>query len=1298
MRRRKVTITSDILKANRRSLIYDYGKFTPLEYDKESIQENEDKDQPKKDEYPPVSFLQLYKYATGLDKLFIFIGTIFCVVSGVCSTVLSLTFGDATGAIVKYVYIVNSLNETTQGEESIAAAELTDAITEFVIVSCSLGTAILISTYFSTLLFNYSALRQTYRIRDLFLGKILDQDISWYDMHQTGDFASRVADDLKKVEEGIGEKVSIFIFYEVIFVGSILQGLIKGWELALICMISFPVTTVSMGFVAWISSKLAKQEMDAYGEAGAVAEETLSSIRTVVAFGGQEKEEERYDNLLLFARNNNIKRSFLNGISNAMMWLFAYGSYSLAFWYGVKLILTERDYPEDERVYDAGNMITIFFSVLTGTWYFGMASPYIEIFGIAKGAASKIFGIISSEPKINASKGNGIKPKKIDGNITFENVHFTYPSRSDVKILQGLNLTIKSGETVALVGSSGCGKSTCIQLIQRFYDPTSGAVYVDDNKISEFDLTWLRNQIGVVGQEPVLFETTIAENIRYGYKTATQDDIERAAKKANAHSFIKTLPQGYNTMVGERGAQLSGGQKQRIAIARALVREPAILLLDEATSALDTSSEAIVQAALDAASNECTTVIVAHRLSTVRKADRIVVISAGQVKEQGSHDELIAARGAYYELVTAQISPDEDEEEEEKTEITEMNNSVSVTKIDLLRQKSIDSPIGRPSYILTDADIAPDTEDTETTSSSLWAIIKFNSPEWWVILIGCISSVVTGAGMPIYAIVFGDVLGVLADEDPEYVQSQTNKFAILFLVIGIVTGIATLFQTYMFGIAGEKLTMRLRSRMFKAFLTQEMSWFDNKDNGVGSLCARLSGEAASVQGATGQRIGAMLNATATVIIALGTSFYFEWRVAFVALCFAPLIVLSIYLEQKIIAKESQGHYKSLQKSTKIAVEAISSIRTVASLNCEQTFHDLYMKEIVPYQAAAKRNTHFRGVVYGVSRSLMFYAYSAALYYGTTLVMNEQLDYARVFIVAESLITSSWSLANALAFTPNFQKGLIAANRILDLLSRVPKIQDGSENVHERWEKGNIEYEKIYFSYPTRPTIPVLKGLNLSVLQGKMVALVGPSGCGKSTIVQLLERFYDPTHGQVNADGKGIEKMNLSALRSHLGIVSQEPNLFSKTIAENIAYGDNSRTVSREEVIDAAKKANIHNFITSLPLGYDTKLGEKGTQLSGGQKQRVAIARALVRNPKVLLLDEATSALDAESEKVVQEALDNAKVGRTCISIAHRLTTIQDADVICVINHGRVAEIGTHSELLSLKGLYYNLHSLQSGLT
>ncbi|KAF5296383.1 hypothetical protein FQA39_LY12502 [Lamprigera yunnana] len=1101
---------------------------------------------------------------------------------------------------------------------------------------------------------------------------VLNQDIAWYDTNQVGDFASRVADDLRKVEEGIGEKASIALYFVIVCVCCVTQALILGWQLALVCMISLPLVIFTMTFISSISAKFALSETNAYGKAGEIAEEVFTALKTVVAFGGQRTEGDRYNKHLLFACNNNIKRALFNGVGEGLTWFFMFSSYAIGFWYGIHLIVRDYWLPSNLVTYDAGTLISIFFSIFSACWYFSSILPYLEVFGIAKGASVKIFCVIASEPKINASKDSGIKYTKVKGKITFEDVHFNYPSRSSVKILNGLDFTINPGEKVALVGSSGCGKSTCMQLIQRFYDPDAGSVYIDDYDLKWLDLSWIRSYIGVVSQEPILFETTVAENIRLGCPNASLEDVRQAAEKANAHSFIKELPLGYNTLVGERGTQLSGGQKQRIAIARALVRKPSILLLDEATSALDANSEATVQAALDiVSSTECTTVIVAHRLSTVRKADRIIVISDGRVKEQGNHDYLMSVKGAYYELITSQVSEDQ-VRIEPRDVITEIS-----------RHDSIDESVKKTHL--------EDVSQKNGKPESAWAVMRFSAPEWWAVLIACIASVVNGAGMPLFSVVYGKIMGVLANVGDVYLEHKASTYSYSFIGLGFGLGLTSFLQTYFFSFSGEKLTMRLRSQLFMTFLSQEVGYFDDEDNSVGALCGILSSEAASVQGATGQRIGNILSSLSTVVIALMVAFLAQWRIALVALCFAPVIIFFVYFEKKMLFKESQSSFKALQSSTKIAVEAINGIRTVASLCSESTFHSLYMAEVVPYQIMAQCNAHFRGVVYGISRSLMLFAYAACFYYGATLVKNKNEDYSHIYTVTMCIMTGSWSIAKGFAFTPNLQRGLIAASRINAKLKREPLIRDGSDNGDEKWSEGIIEYRNVQFSYPSRRTVKVLKGFNLSILPNKTTALVGASGCGKSTIVQLLERFYDHDSGIISVDNKAINTMKLSTLRSQLGIVSQEPNLFSKTIADNIAYGDHSRCLSETEIIQAAKCANIHDFITSLPLGYNTELGEKGTQLSGGQKQRIAIARALIRNPKILLLDEATSALDAESEKVVQEALDKARRGRTCIIIAHRLSTVQDSDVICVIDQGRVAEMGTHQELLRLKGIYYNLY-------
>lgn len=645
------------------------------------------------------------------------------------------------------------------------------------------------------------------------------------------------------MEDGLGEKVVIFVHFIVAFVGSVVLAFIKGWQLSLVCLTSLPVTFIAMGFVAVATSKLAKMEVNIYAGAAVVAEEALSGIRTVKAFEGEHKEVFAYKAKVVAAKLLNIKRNMFSGMGFGLLWFFIYASYALAFWYGVGLVIKGR-HDEYYANYTPGTMITVFLSIMMGSMNIGMASPYIEAFGIAKGACAKVFQIIEQIPTINPIEPRGKNLNEPLTTIEFRDVEFQYPTRKEIPILQKLNLKIHRGQTVALVGPSGCGKSTCIQLIQRFYDPQAGNVFFNGTNIKDINIKYLRERIGVVGQEPVLFGQSIYENIRYGREDATRADIEAAAAAANAAIFIKKLPKGYDTLVGERGAQLSGGQKQRIAIARALIRDPEILLLDEATSALDTASESKVQAALEKVSQGRTTIIVAHRLSTVRRADKIVVINNGEVVESGTHQELMSIRNHYFNLVTTQMGEDDggvlspsgnmlknfdikDEDEQEIKVLDDEDVDDQIGKLDKKKKRNKSDP---------------------KEPSPMMGVMRLNQPEWIQIAVGCICSVIMGCAMPIFAILFGSILEVLTSEVDEYVRENTNQYSLYFLICGIVVGIATFLQIYLFGIAGEHLTERLRGLLFSAMLKQEVSWFDDRANGTGNLCARLSGDAAAVQG------------------------------------------------------------------------------------------------------------------------------------------------------------------------------------------------------------------------------------------------------------------------------------------------------------------------------------------------------------------------------------------------------------------------------------------------------------------
>ncbi|CAL1272518.1 unnamed protein product [Larinioides sclopetarius] len=1132
--------------------------------------------------------------------------------------------------------------------------------------------------------FSLAASNQAFRIRCMFMSSVLKQDIGWYDTNETGDFASRITGDLQRIQDGIGEKVGICISFLSSTVLCIAVGLYYGWKLGLVILSVTPVLTIAMAVMSKVQASVSREEMQAYGKAGAVAEEVLSSIRTVFAFGGERKEIQRYDSCLIPARSKGVKRGLTTALGAAITWFCIFAGYALAFWYGVKLILDDWDKPKDEKEYTGGTLIIVFFNVMSASMFIGQTAPYFEAFAIARGAAAKIYSIIDREPTIDSSSELGLKPESLDGFIRLKEVFFNYPARPTVPVLRGVTLDIQPGETVALVGPSGCGKSTIIQLILRFYDTESGEVKLDGYNVKDLNVGWLRDHIGLVGQEPVLFSTTIAENIKYGKQDATQEEIEKAAKIANVHSFIDTLPKKYDTLVGERGTQLSGGQKQRIAIARALIKNPKILLLDEATSALDTESESVVQAALDEARQGRTTVVVAHRLSTIRTADKIVVLKDGEVQEVGTHDELMLSKGIYFELVSTQTKTDEEDDEIDELEEIEKSMPKLDRRFSNLSNGSVEPIDGLPGVVNRQLSSAGSGIGRQMSITSGGYNRQISALSNFERQMSNISAGKDGAAM-------------VLSKDKDKIPDETDYLSLLFLLMAISSGVLTFLQIFMFTIAGEKLTSRLRKMVFSNILAQDMEFFDHPKNSVGSLCSRLTSDASSVQGATGSRISTLLQSLSTLVASIVLALWYNYKIGLVVLAFIPAVLIGAYFEGRVVSSDSKSEKKGTEKASKVAIEAIESIRTVASLHEERTFLKQYHDALVGPHRKSRLKSHVRGIIYGFAQGLQAFAYAGTMYYGSILVSEDDLKYSDLLKVLEGVMIGAMMIGQSVALAPDYQKAKVSAVRIFKLLDLRPKIDAFSKDGNTLDDvQGYIHFQKVHFNYPSRPRVKILRGLGLDIEPGQTVALVGSSGCGKSTCVQLLQRFYDADHGSVMLDEENVKDMNVANLRSHIGVVSQEPVLFSYSIAENIAYGDNTREMDMNRVMEAARQANIHNFITTLPQGYDTPVGDKGTQLSGGQKQRVAIARALLRDPKVLLLDEATSALDAESEKIVQDALDRASSGRTCLIIAHRLTTIQNADVIMVIHKGKVVEKGTHQELLNKRGHYYNLHNTQGG--
>ncbi|KAE9524995.1 hypothetical protein AGLY_015045 [Aphis glycines] len=1255
--------------------------------------------------------LRIFRYADIWDMILMIIGTIMSLATGASLPILAMIFGNMTNTFIRQTSALNPItattsdysvlrptlsNETTTKFDSIpplSPEEFNSYMTQFALYYLYIGIAVLISAYIQTWCWEMACERQVYRLRNVFFSQIIRQDITWFDTNQSNDLTSKLFDDLERVREGISSKFSMLTQYVSTFISGLLVGFYISTKLTGILLLVGPIIIGIMGFLSLNASKACHREQIKYAEAGSIAEEVFTSIRTVAAFGLEKQGISRYVAALDKGRNIATKRYRVFSIGLGTVFMLMYIGYGIAFYYGANLVSIGEATP--------GTVFTVFFSVMAGSFSIGSALPYLNSVSTAIGVARNLYGIIDRVPKIDSYSKKGLKPRKVIGKIEVRNVDFRYPSRPAVKVLNNLNFTIKPGQTVALVGSSGAGKSTIVGLLLRFYDPEAGQIYLDSIKLTDLNVHWLRDQIGVVSQEPILFGVSIADNIRYGREDITHDELIEASIQANAHDFIKELPNGYNTYVGDRGCQLSGGQKQRISIARALVRDPKILLLDEATSALDSQSEGIVQDALDRVMKGRTTIIVAHRLSTIKNADVIHAMKDGKIYESGTHTELMDKKGLYYKLVVTQtnICNEEKEEknlrEEDKTDDYEnseeiLEDCLECEEEDLKEITDIPEELLKLNKIRKMSIIQFHNNCVKKNSKyCMWKLIKFNSPEWAFLLFGCIGCIVNGGLVPIYAYFYGQVFESLTLKGEE-LKREARFWSFMFVLLGITAGLTIVCQTWLLTFASEKLMMRLRAMAFTNILRQSVGWFDNKDSNPGCLTTKLARDAPIVKAAGGMRAGQVMSAVVTLTIAICIALIFGWKLAIVLSLSVPLIVGAGYQQQMGLRKNQRRDAKFMDEAGRIATESVQNVRTVQSLGKEEKFVELYHKSLKVPNKEAKKQAYIYAALFALSQSITYILYSVAFKYGSYLVLHGEMTPSAVYRVFFALSFSAHSVGHTMAFLQDYAKAKHSASLIFQLIEKPTEIDSQSNDGDKPEIIGKIAFKGVSFSYPSRKTKKVLNNMDFTVEPGKTLALVGESGCGKSTVISLLERFYNPSFGVIEVDGIDIRKINIKHLRNNIGLVTQEPILFDCTIKENISYGVSSNDVPFDAIVEASKKANAHNFIMSLPQGYDTIAGDRGTQLSGGQKQRIAIARALVRNPKILLLDEATSALDTESEKIVQEALDEARKGRTCITIAHRLSTIQSADYIAVVWRGQITELGSHEELQKLKGCYYEL--------
>ncbi|KAJ5987255.1 hypothetical protein N7451_011620 [Penicillium sp. IBT 35674x] len=1307
---------------------------------------------------------------TPTDVFLITTGLFFSIASGVPFPLLGIVFGD----------LINDLNTTSCSSTPRQTTDVSGAVRQKVLYVIYITIANFCFLYIHCSCWSYVSERIARRYRRRYFESIIRQETGYVESLPTGDVISRLVSDIEVIQSGTSEKVGIVISTVSYFVTSYIVAFIKVPQIAGMLVSVVPCYFIMSYGGGYYIKKYSGRITEHVNAATSIASSSLSHLTLVHAFNSHERLEKLFAAHLSGYRLDALKKALAHAVQLGLLYFIAYSSNALAFWEGSRLIADSVE--SNGSGVSVGAVYTVIFVLIDASFILSQVAPYVHVFASAAGASERLMVVINRESQIDGTSESGDLSAPFDSeDITFNGVHFTYPSRPDVPVIQGVTFSIPPRKHTAIVGPSGGGKSTIVALLERFYDPMLGKICIGDQNFCDVNVRYLRGNIGFVQQEPSLLDRSILENIAYGLVTSASEKhhhltefihgssltdlvakmrsgmtekaaladfdpriaeivalVRDAAASSNALYFIDALPFGFATGVGSSGGQLSGGQKQRIALARALVRDPAVLILDEATAALDSTSERLIQDALARVAERVTIVSIAHRLATAKDAHKIVVIQKGRVVEEGSHVELVAAGGSYAEMVRLQdlgkLSPTAGSNQDPIREVRETSQTFSDTKEAFLEVSGADiTDKTLPAYTATaiketgKEQRKQKKKEKKKRKPSGWLTAKFTfsiiRPNLLYVLLGLAFAVVIGGSYTAEAVIFGHTVSALSPcTGAGSIRHSGHLYGLLFFIIAIIEFSANVIAGCAFGWAADKILYRMRILSLRSLLSQTVQWHGTEDRTPGTLITYITGDAAALGSITGTTIGLLLATAVNLIAGLVVSFVIAWKITIVLLPTIPILLIAGMMKLRTQANFAERHQKAFAQATAITIEAVDNIRAISAFSLEKQSYSVYERALkAPYQETLQ-SIAFGNVFLALSFSISALVYALAYWWGTKQIVAGLYSQTQFFIVMPAILFSTQSCGQMFALAPDISKAGLAASNITELLttnSSEAELSPGipgkitSSDLHllgeeitdpEAFHRGQqsadstgpppamkgigAELQNVHFEYPSRPGEPVLRGLSLKIKPGQFCALVGPSGSGKSTTFAMLERFYRPESGAVIIDGVNITRQLGTGFRDEIALVPQENVLFEGTVAFNIGLGARpNHEPTQAEIEEACRMANVHEVIMALPQGYQTTCTRDGRQFSGGQRQRLSIARALVRRPRLLLLDESTSALDVESEKRIQDALATLAGRTTIVAIAHRLNTIHRADCIYLIEKGRCTEQGTHEELIERSEMY-----------
>jgi len=1097
----------------------------------------------------------------------------------------------------------------------------------------------------------------------------------YFDQSRTGDVLMSLAEGVERLEAFFGRylpqmivaalaPVLIFAFMAII---DFRTGLV---------FLAFALLTLVLPniFHRWTrTSSMARR--DAYGALGADFLDAVQGLPTLKAFG-----QSKARGLLLADRARALFRTTMgvlaaNSATSALTILgIASGAAVALAWGAVRVSDGELE------------LRSLLIVLMLGVEIFRPLRELVQLYHdgmIAMSSAEGIFDIMDAPVDV-ADAATSPSPLQLAPEVTFEGVNYAY-SGGRRPALHDLSFTLNAGETLGLVGPSGAGKSTIVWSILRFFDPQSGRVLLGGTDIREISLSQLRDQVAVVTQDTYLFHGTVAENLRFGGPNATQEQLEVAAKTANAHNFISHLPQGYDTIVGERAVRLSGGQKQRIAIARAVLKDAPILILDEALSNVDAENEAVIQVALDHLMEGRTTLIIAHRLSSVVKADRIIVLEDGRLVESGNHGELVAAGGVYAELMAQQRELDEEEPGgHQDAHGHDASTHAAVQDASAFVPQPAHQGEGHHHHAVPSGGAAH-APASRIGFLTVWRRL-FQLVRPWrgelalTFLLGLAHhSSIIGLSV-ISALLVGQVI-------------TGGELTVLLVLLGVFVPLAAFF-TWAESWVAHDLAYRLLAEM-------RVDVYNKLDPLTPAyMVRRRSGDLVSIVGGDVELVEFFFAHTITpafvaILVPAGvlaTLAFVAWPIALVLSPFLLAVAISPFMAQK--RSEGLGDELRSQLGDVHAhmVDSIQGMREISAFGQGPARTAEMVDNSWRFAHFQLRFLKERAFQIGFIEGMTALGGLAVLTMGAWLMIEGEISRPQLILSVILSVAAFAPISDIARTIKQLMETLAAARRLFVVHDEpVPVVDGPGVQAHENGLSPAISFDHVGFSYG-HGEAQALHGVSFDVEAGQTVALVGQSGAGKTTCANLVMRFWDPGEGHVRLNGHNLRDYELDDLRRQIALVSQDTYLFNASIRDNLRLG--KIEASDSEIEAAAQQANAHEFITAFPDGYDTLVGERGMQLSGGQRQRISIARAILKNAPVLILDEATSHLDAVNERQVRQALETLMAGRTTVVIAHRLSTIRDADRIVVLDNGHAVEQGSHHDLLASHGLYSQLVATQ----